>query len=131
MNIIRKYKLHILKYDSLTKKEVDDLNIIFKFVKYCKENFDLINFIYNNILNLKQVSLKYYSISNFYFKDDKYIFQHDLKSDYLYINNDLIWVVFKNKFNYNYQEICDLIKRIVEEAYKLRNIIPQKLHWSP
>jgi len=127
MNIIRKYKLSLLKYDSLTKKEVEDLNIIFKEVKYSKENFELINFIYNNLLNLKQVKLVKYPEYLFYFKDDNCIFKKDLYSSWLGVNSDLIWKVFETKFGYNYQEIQKLIKGIVEPVYKLNKITPSSM----
>src|SRR6478735_3168643 len=123
MNIIRKYKLSLLKYDFLTKKELEDLNIIFKEVKYCKENFELIEFIYNNILNLKQVKLKEYPDYIMYFNDkNKNIFQRDLKYKDFYINDELIWSVFENKFNLNYKETRQLIKNIAEQTYKLSEI---------
>jgi len=126
MNIIRKYKLSLLKYDFLTKKELEDLNIIFKEVKYCKENFELIEFIYNNLLNLKQVKLKDYPNDIFYFKDDKVIFeQYLLNTTLFFVNYYLIWGVFETKFNYNYQEIRNLIKRIVEQSYKMTEITPR------
>src|SRR6478735_4102556 len=99
MNIIRRYKLHILNIEYLTEKELKDLNIIFNEINYCKENYELINFIYNNMLNLKQVELKEYPNYLFYFKDDKCIFCHHLKYNWFYVNDDLIWSVFKNKFN--------------------------------
>src|SRR6478735_812592 len=105
MNIVRRYKLSLLKYDTLTEKELTDLNIIFKEVKYSKENYKLINFIYNNMLNLKQVKLKEYPDYIFYFKDDKCIFEHDLNSYWISFNDDLIWYIFEIKFNLNYEEI--------------------------
>src|SRR6478735_12608352 len=122
MNIIRKYKLSLLKYDILTEKELSDLNIIFKEVKYSKENEEGINFIYNNLFNLKQVKLSKYSI--FYFKDDKFIFEHSVNSHWICFNYELIWLVFEDKFNYNYQEIIQLIKGIMKQVYKLEKIIP-------
>src|SRR6478735_2045338 len=109
MNIIRKIKIN-----SLGMYEFND------------SEKELVNFIKENMLNLKQVKLKYYPISNFYFKDDKYIFQHNFKSNDFYVNDELIWEVFKTKFGYNYQEIYNLIKGIVEQAYKLSDIIPIK-----
>src|SRR6478735_4947050 len=125
MNIVRRYKLSLLKYDSLTKKELTDLNIIFKSVNYCKENYELINFIYNNFFNLKQVKLEKYPDDIFYFKDDKYIFDQDLKDPWFGVNHKLIWDVFYNKFNYNYEETRDLIKDIVKQVYKLHIVIPE------
>ena len=122
MNIIRRYKIHLLKYDALTEKELTDLNTIFKSVKYCKENEEVINFIYNNLLNLKQVKLYNYPDYIMYFNDkNENIFQQSLKSNYLYTKL-LIWSVFKDEFGYNGQETRKLIKGIVEQAYKLSGI---------
>src|SRR6478735_6283393 len=93
MNIIRKIKLESLRY------------------YVCKDNKEkeLFEFIKDNLLNLKQVSLKDFPDYIFYFKDDNCIF---------------IWKVFETKFGYNYQEIQKLIKGIVEQAYKLSEVIP-------
>src|SRR6478735_11899487 len=119
MNIVRRYKLSLLKYDFLTEKEIEDLNIIFKEIKYCKENFDLINFIYNNMLNLKLVELKEYPDYIMYFNHKgENIFQHNLKTNIFYVNYKLIWVVFK--VYYNYQGIRDLVKGIIKQAYKIQ-----------
>src|SRR6478735_4871203 len=122
MNIVRRYKLSLLKYDSLTEKELEDLNIILKYFKFTKENFDLINFIYNNLLNLKQVELKEYPDYIMYFKNDKCIFKQDLNSPWFEVNYDLIWSVFETKLGYN--ETSNLIKGIVEQAYKLQCTTP-------
>jgi len=123
MNIVRKYKLSLIKYNSLTEKELVDLNLIFNYVKYCKENEEIINFIYNNLLNLKQVKLLEWSNREFWFKEDKCIME--LNSDNCFgINYKLIWYVFETKFNYNLLQIRDLIKFIVINHYKLQNIIP-------
>src|SRR6478735_7945980 len=126
MNIIRKYKIHLLKYDSLTEKEVEDLNIIFNHIKYCKENYEIIEFIYNNLLNLKLVRLKNYPNYNYWVKDDKIIFEHNLKDPWFGVRQDLIWSVFETKFGYNYHETSDLIKDIVKEAYKFNDVIPSR-----
>jgi len=124
MNIIRRYKIHLLYKEILTEKEFNDLNIIFKSVNYSKENFELIEFIYYNILNLKQVRLKGFHNFLFYFKDDECIFEQDLNCTWFGVNNYLIWSVFETKFNYNYQEIGEFIKDIVGKAYKLNEVTP-------
>jgi|SRR6478735_1879179 len=66
-NIIRKYKLQLLNYNTLTEKELLDLNIIFEEIKYCKENFEIIEYIYNNFFNLierKSISNDIYYYNN-------------------------------------------------------------------
>jgi len=79
------------------------------------------------MLNLKIVKFKESPNHLFYFKDDKCIFKQYLKSDWFGVNYNLIWSVFEPKFNYNYQEISDLIKRIVEQVYKLSEVTPSIL----
>ena len=119
MNIIRKYKLHKLFKNSLTKKEIKDFNIILKYIKYSKENYEVIEFIYNNFFNLEKVKFKGYPNKIFYFKDGKFIFEfyHEI----IIVNNEL-WEIFENKFKYNNYTISYLFKFIIEKAYKL-NII--------
>src|SRR6478735_8388399 len=87
MNIVRKYKLHLLNYNTLTDKELSDLNIIFEKVSYCKENEKLINYIYNNLLNLKTVKIKGYSNSIFLFKETECIFEFMINTKTLYYLN--------------------------------------------
>src|SRR6478735_7193796 len=107
MNIVRKIKLESLGYyicKNNTEKE------LFKFIK-------------KNMLNLKQVSLKNYTYFIFYFNNkDQNIFQHDFKYNDFYVNNELIWQNFAKKFNFDYEEIQQSIKDIVEQAYKLQEI---------
>src|SRR6478735_7507438 len=83
---------------------------------------ELLNFIKDNFLNLKQVILRDYPNYIFYFKDDKCIFQHTFKSNNFYVRYSFIWKVFEIKFNYNYHEISNLIKDIMKYAYKLNTI---------
>ena len=119
MNIIRKYKLHILNYNTLTEKELTDLNIIFDHVKYSKQNEEVINFIYNNFFNLKQVKAKKCPDIILYFNNKgEHIFQHNLKDNFFSFNYYLIWEYFKKQFKYSQDEISILIKCIIEDAYK-------------
>src|SRR6478735_9095414 len=130
MNIIRKYKIHLLNIEDLTEKKLTDLNIIFKSVNYTKENFEVINFIYNNMFNLKQVKLKEYSNDIFYFKDDKIIFIYHLKDNFFSFNYYLIWRVFQDKFKYSRDKTSGLIKCIIEDAYNLSSIRPYILNYN-
>ena len=120
MNIIRKYKLYLLKYNTLTKKELNNLNIIFKSIKYSKENFEQINYIYNNLFNLKKVKSHHNNI--FFLKNQNVIFEYYFISRYFYMDSDL-WEDFVNKFKYKNDEVNSLIKKLAEEIYKLNNVI--------
>src|SRR6478735_8012153 len=106
MNIIRKIKLNNLGYYHFTEKELSDLNMIFKFVNYSKENYEQIKFIYNNLLNLK-----------INFKNNEIIFIHNLNSNYFYVNYNLIWLIFENKFRYTDYEINNFIESILKQTY--------------
>jgi len=83
---------------------------------------ELISFIQDNMLNLKTVKYTNYI---FYFNDKgENIFQQGLNSTYFGVNNELIWKVLKERFNYLFHEISELIKSIVEYCYNLKNILP-------
>src|SRR6478735_6430159 len=119
MNIVRKYKLHLLNYNTLTDKELSDLNIIFKKVSYCKENEKLINYIYNNLLNLKTVKIKGYSNSIFLFKETECIFEFMINTKTLY---------YLNIYNLNIIKLCNIpsyyfekISLIYENEYNKEN----------
>src|SRR6478735_8994070 len=126
MNIIRKYKLHLLNFDCLTEKEFSELNIIFKYINYCCiENYEVIEFIYNNFLNLKQVELKKYKDYKFYGKDDKLIFAQDLNNSEILIDPDL-WIIFRKYFSYNIfllRYMTNLLANILTELYNLKKYL--------
>jgi len=108
MNILRKIKINSLGMYEFSESEKE----LFEFIK-------------ENILNLKQVQLEKYPDYLFYFKDDKCIFQQDLKFYWFGVSYKLLWSVFENKFGYKYNETRDLIKDIVKEAYKIQEeVIP-------
>ena len=87
MNIIRKYKLSKLKYYSLTSKESENLDILFYYIEYCKENYNLIDFIYNNFFDFIKIKLplQHYKKHIFYYKKDyKYYIAYDLNNKYIF-----------------------------------------------
>jgi len=103
MNILRKIKINSLGMYEFTKSEKK-----------------LLNFIKDNMLNLKQVTLKDHPNYIFYFNDKKeLIFELHLINNWFSVNHKLIWKVFRDKLNYNHQETNILIKDIVEQVYKL------------
>jgi len=106
MNIIRKIKIN-----SLGMYEFND------------SEKELFYFIKENMLNLKQVKLEKYPNYIFYFKDDKCILEQDLNCDWFGVRYLDIWEIFQYKFNYNYKETKQLIKSIIEQAYKLNGVI--------
>ena len=103
MNILRKIKINSLGMYEFTKSEKK-----------------LLNFIKDNMLNLKQVTLKDHPNYIFYFNDKKeLIFELHLINNWFSVNHKIIWKVFRDKLNYNHQETNILIKDIVEQVYKL------------
>jgi|SRR6478735_11775260 len=118
MNIVRRYKLSLLKYNSLTEKELEDLNIIFRYINYSKENYEHIDFIYNNLFNLKEV---YYKNSNYisWFKNDKKMFEYDLKYGMREYNKNIILYTLVRKYGYSYDIVRNLILDIIKDSYKI------------
>jgi len=119
MNIIRKYKIHLL-FNCLVDKDLKDLNFIFELLKFRKENYELIDFIYNNYLNLVKVELKEYPNKLFYFKNNKIIFIKDLNSEVILYRNDLIYdniyfyKILENCYNKNYY-----LLNVISEWYEI------------
>src|SRR6478735_3957092 len=99
MNIIRKYKLNKLKYYDLTDEESYRLNIIFKNINYNKKDEELIEFIYNNFFDLKEIKLNNIQPNDnrkLYFKDSKFILDYIIDIEILWINETFF--KFINKF---------------------------------
>ena len=94
MNIIRQYKLHLLNIENLDNNTIKDLNIIFKHIKYCKENEKIIYLIYNLVFNLKKVILYKYPDSLFYFKDKNLIF--DFTQNEIWFDNIILLTTSKS-----------------------------------
>jgi len=123
MNIIRKYKIHLLYKNTLIKKELYDLKIIFKYVKYYKGNYKLIDFIYNNFFNLEKVILPQYPNDIFWFKKDILCFNHNLKNNRVSVNyGEITYMIEEYIGYYQYTEVISLIKNIIEKYYNLRKI---------
>ena len=106
MNIIRKYKINSLGYESFNVKELLDMNIILKYIPFIKENFHKIQFCYDNFLNLNMIKyISYYC----HIKDDKLIFYYDIKNKELYI---------RKEYYLQYNVDIDTLIRILKEIYK-------------
>lgn len=112
-NIVRNIKLSILGFYTIKDEEKD-----------------LYNFVKQNLLGLKAVELDDFKDFIIYFNnDDKNIFLHDLKTNDLWVN-DVVWskFEFEFEFGYDYNEIKDIVKGVVEQAYKLKGITPKWQH---
>jgi len=120
MNIIRKYKLNKLKYYDLNEEESYRLNIIFKNINYNKKDEELIEFIYNNFFDLKEIKLNNFQPNDnckLYFKGSKFILHY-------IINNELLWINeaffnFINKFKKDNIKTSLVITKLISEIYKI------------
>ena len=120
MNIIRKYKLNKLKYYDLNEEESYRLNIILKNINYNKKDEELIEFIYNNFFDLKEIKLNNFQPNDnckLYFKGSKFILHY-------IINNELLWINeaffnFINKFKKDNIKTSLVITKLISEIYKI------------
>ncbi len=55
-----------------------------------------------------------------YVKDKKVYMKHDLKDNFLWVDNNTIWSDLKNIFGLEKREIQNIITKWVEETYKLK-----------
>lgn len=92
---------------------------------------ELFNFIENSLMGLKAVELKDYPNFVMYFNNDnKNILQYKRninRDSWLGVNNLDIWNIFQTQFYYCEKETKQLIKNIVGETYKLKNVNPVNL----
>jgi GH35 family endo-1,4-beta-xylanase len=63
----------------------------------------------------------------FWFRDGRWIFDYDKENGFFWVNNSLVWSVFESEFEFNYEQIKELIKGRVEEHFKLKNVTPLKI----
>ena len=68
-----------------------------------------------------------YTNSIFYVKNDKVLFEQKLKSKYFYVTHDLIWSIFKYKYQMEYKQIQSFIKGMLETHLKLEGYTPDWL----
>ena len=89
-------------------------------VNFCKkEDLDWLIWILNPE-QYEKVESKHNNTDILYKKDDKIYMLQDTKTDWWYLDYDLIWSVFETKFGYNYQLFKDLTKGILLEVYKCK-----------
>jgi len=122
MNIIRQYKIHLI-FNCLTEKEISDLNTIFKFIEFHKKNYDLIDFIYNNLLNLKEIHLDEYPNHIFWFNEDRVILEYYPKKNYVGVRYN----IFPSESYQKTQENNFLIKKVLMEFYKINDVVVERL----
>src|SRR6478735_11814526 len=120
MNIIRKYKLNKLKYYDLNEEESYRLNIILKNINYNKKDEELIEFIYNNFFDLKEIKLNNFQPNDnckLYFKGSKFILHYIINNELLLINE--AFFNFINKFKKDNIKTSLVITKLISEIYKI------------
>jgi hypothetical protein len=60
----------------------------------------------------------------FYFRDNNCIFEYDKNNGYFWCSYYNYWLIFEDKFGFNYEQIKALTKDEVEKHFKLKGITP-------
>ena len=79
--------------------------------------------------DLKEYRTDEYPGRVFYVEDKKFYMEHDLKNGYLYVDYHTIWEDLINIFGLERHEFKPIIKKWVEETYKLRGVRPL-IQWT-
>ena len=114
MYIIRKFKLYILGYDTLTDKELIDILFLLDIFEYIKGNYEKIDYIYNNFFNLEKIIHEDKS----YFMNNKKIVMYDYLNNNYFIKMS-IWNTLNIKYNINKSDIIMIIRKIMNFKYKI------------
>ena len=98
---------------------------LIRLIKLKKINGELDNLteqekLFFSLFNGLRLVKEYNSI--YFFNGIQYFFEYDLKYNVFYCSYSMVWVVFKNKYNLNDNEIIDLITGILERHLKLVGI---------
>jgi hypothetical protein len=48
-------------------------------------------------------------------KDSEWLFEQDSKSSYLWVSNNIIWFVLEDKYGLNYNEILQLLTKLLHK----------------
>jgi hypothetical protein len=72
---------------------------------------------------------KEYPYSIFYFdKDGNYLAEFRSKSNTFYINYSKVWSIFEAEYSLNYSSTRELMNRLVEEHFKLKDVTTFNFH---
>ncbi len=108
MNLVRKYKISKILNQPLTSVEQQIILFIQSWLK------DLIPF-----------KMDEYSSSIFYMNSEGlYVLEQNTKSAYIYVRWKDFWNVLEDKYLMKYKDIQDIIKFMVEEAFKQKVATP-------
>lgn len=59
-----------------------------------------------------------------YYRNDQWLFQLDLKNNGLWVYYYSTWLILQTKYSLNYNEIQQLIKDVVGEAFNCKDFTP-------
>ena len=77
-----------------------------------------------------KVDFEKYPNSIFYFKNDKYMLEYNIKNEDFWISYPNIWSILVSELDYNYQKIKDLITSILEQHFKQKVVTTKDLLFS-
>ena len=83
-------------------------------------------FLFDILVQVKPKISDDYADSVFYLLKDVVLFEYNKKNGYFWCDYDKIWSVFQNKFNYKYSDIQIIIKKVVLDTLKFKDITPIK-----
>jgi len=82
--------------------------------------------------NLKEIEKSFLSFFNdlikdgdLYIKDNDIYFEYDLKHNEFWCSYDKVWSHLESKYNMNYVEICNFIKKLLEEHLNINDVSPK------
>lgn len=70
-----------------------------------------------------------YPNDEFYFVNDNLYFEYDTVTSELWCRYNDFWDILEKKFNYNYDEKCDIVKVLMEEQLNGMKITPITKIW--
>ncbi len=108
MNLIRKYKISKILNQPLESIEKE-----------------IIDFIHSWLSNLIPFKMDEYPDSIFYMKEDgRYVLEQNNKKDRLWVRYNDFWSVLESKYLMKYKDIQDILKFMIEEAFKQKVATP-------
>jgi len=115
-----KSKIHeyVKKYGIEKCKEIFGDKVLFT-IGFNKDPMEYLN-LFNDLDVVQSEQNEVWTL--FYYKKGKNIAIYDRKNDYVYINQDQIWLILRNDFGLNYDDAQQLTKEWMEMTYNLRGV---------
>lgn len=84
-----------------------------------KEYYDYFHHLID-INNIEELTHEDYPDTIFWRKDGEVILEYNIKNEHFWVDYDVIWKKFGEKYLFNYIDISELLGGMLEEAFKLR-----------